>query len=458
MALEPVRSRGSERAFALPAKKPKPTTAARTIRHGGRDLRIPVLSAPVGPDTPALKAKYPGMNQPADLAIVDYYLSAIEAIKAIGPEKSQNSMGISRLFGIVEKNVRWEDRNAAIKDLHMHLDEIADREEKDLGIIKPDLPAAKVVGTWRALVDLGDTAEKLLGDAKNPGHTKYIHTGPFDHSAFARGYREEFNKVPPGGIFKLLHMMETDGHVIDIRWMAYMLATCYTETKMTFRPIDEDRQGDLGWRKVKDPDTKKVVKDPVTGKVLKVHRGYRDYYLPARVKKLPDGRARLTEQDGDQYIINGNGHGFNPVGADLAARMAAKEKVLGAPVTGAAAKDVYLKDDGVERKYFGRGYVQVTWWTAYAEAGWALGRGLDFLLNPELVKEPRTSYKIMSLGMRTGTIFANGQTFGKFICGGHCDYYNARQMVNSHSGAHQIADHALKFERILLASKYTLLA
>jgi hypothetical protein len=441
----------------MSARRTKPVTAASVIRHGGRQLKIPLLSAPIGPETPAVKARFPRLNQPADLAVVDYYLSAIEAVKALGPQKPASSMGASRLFGIIEKNVRWEDRAAAIKGLQANLDEIADLEERTLGIIKPDSGKVGVIGTWRALVDLGDTAEMLLGDATQPGPMQYIHTGPFDHGLFASGYQEAFARTPPPGIFELLRMMELDGHVVDIRWMAYMLGTCLVETGKTFRPIDEHGKGDLGWRKVIDKQTKKPVIDANTGLVVKVHRGYKRYYLPVKVQLVEGGKALVTEQDGDQFLINPDGHGFSAVGGELAQRMANHVKVIGASAAG-PLNETYQNAGGVERKYFGRGYVQVTWWSGYAEAGWALGRKLEFLLNPELVKEPRTAYKIMSHGMRTGQIFANGQTFARFICGSHCDYFNSRQMVNGHSGAQEIADHALAFEQILLASKHSVLA
>lgn len=392
-----------------------------------------MLSAPVGAESPALKAKYSRLNQPADLAIVDYYLSAIEAVKTLGPQKSQNEMGLTRLFGVVAKDIPWADRSAAIKALQTQLPEIADPEEKELGLIKPDVLGPRV-GTWRAIVDLGDAAEQLLGDAATPGATKYIHTGIFDRSAFARKFQAEFKSTAPQALFQLLGMMEQDSYIIDIRWMAYMLGTCSVETGRTFAPVDEIGKGDLGFRT--DPLTKQ-----------KIPREKKPYYLPVKVKRLPDGRARITEQDGDQFFINADGGGTTRVG----------NAIQGSKAT-APMSDAYRNDDGAELRYYGRGYVQVTWWNGYAEAGAALHRNLDFLFAPELVKDPATAYKIMSIGMRTGTIFANNQKFAKFICGGHCDYFNARQMVNGLSGAQEVADRAMAFERILLGSKYTFLA
>src|SRR5256885_315634 len=82
-------------------------------------------------------------------------------------------------------------------------------EEKQFGIIKPDVVGAKV-GTWRAVVDLGDTAEKLLGDAVTPGPMKYIHTGVFDRGAFSHAYERAFKDSPPHTLFDLLRMMEVD--------------------------------------------------------------------------------------------------------------------------------------------------------------------------------------------------------------------------------------------------------
>lgn len=417
----------------MAAKKPKPPSAVTVIRHGGRDLSVPVLSGPVGSESPAMKAKYSKLNQPADVALVDYYLSAIEAVKALGPQKSQNDMGLTRLFGVVAKNIPWGDRSAAIRALQTELLEIADPEEKELGLIKPDIAGPRV-GTWRVIVDLGDAAEKLLGDAATPGATKYIHTGIFDRSAFARKYQAEFKSTAPQALFQLLGMMEQDSYMIDIRWIAYMLGTCYIETGRAFSPVDEGGKGDLGFRT--DPHTKK-----------KISRGKKDYYLPVKVKRLPDGRARVTEQDGDQFLINADAGRFTPVGDAIRGSDAR------VPVS-----DAYRNDDGAELRYYGRGYVQLTYWNGYVEAGAALHRNLDFLFAPELVKGAATAYKIMSLGMRTGTIFANNQKLAKFICGGHCDYFNARQMVNSFSGAQEVADLAMAFERILLASKYTFLA
>jgi hypothetical protein len=417
-------------------RKSKPKVKTNVIRHGGKDLPVPVLAGPVGAETPALRAKYPNMNQPQDLEIVDYYLSALEAVKSLGPAHSTSSLGFSRLFGIVSKNIPWADRAASIRALQAELPEITQGEEKQHGLIKPNGPSLL------ALVDLGDLAERLLGSGTTAGFQQYIHMGAFDRAALTREYMHEFKKrAAPAGLFRLMTMMELDPYVLDIRWMAYMLATASIETGWTFDPVDEKGKGDHG----------NVKSGPQKGKQRKLN-----YYLPVKVKRLPDGRARITEHDGDQFIMSPNGptktgEQYETVGDGERGAKAVN------PATNSliAPSSVYTKDDGVERRYFGRGYCQITWWNSYGAAGWVLGRGLDLLFNPELVKDPVVAYRIMSIGMRTGTMFANGMKIGRFIAGGHCDYYHARQMVNGMSGAQHIAEQAEKFERILLASKHS---
>jgi hypothetical protein len=97
--------------------------------------------------------------------------------------------------------------------------------------------------------------------------------------------------------------------------------------------------------------------------------------------------------------------------------------------------------------------VQLTWWSNYARAGIALGRGLELLLHPERVKEPKVAYELMSHGMRTGTIFANGHKLEHFMTAKKTDYEGARAMVNGKDHADDIAAVARQFEAVLRKSK-----
>lgn len=84
---------------------------------------------------------------------------------------------------------------------------------------------------------------------------------------------------------------------------------------------------------------------------------------------------------------------------------------------------------------FGRGYVQLTWWSNYVDAGVALKRGLDLLFDPLLAKDPQVAYDVMAHGMITGGGFANGRKLSDYIHGIKKDYVNARRMVNAGDAA-----------------------
>jgi hypothetical protein len=133
------------------------------------------------------------------------------------------------------------------------------------------------------------------------------------------------------------------------------------------------------------------------------------------------------------------------------------EKFEGAGIrgtkAGGAAHKTYVDDNGIEIAYFGRGYVQLTWWDNYATAGARLGRGLDFLLNPEAVKEIAIAYRLMSDGMCLGIGFSHGKTFARYFSGDSRDYIAARAMVNGVDCAAEIAKYAEAFEAVLLASR-----
>jgi hypothetical protein len=110
-------------------------------------------------------------------------------------------------------------------------------------------------------------------------------------------------------MFVLLGMIERDTQISDIRWTAYMLATAFKETvSPTLRQYPLRRKG-------------KLVVDKATGApvmrntypwlmqmrpVDEVGKGHtRDYYEAVKLVRLPDGRVRITEQDGDQFFGRG---------------------------------------------------------------------------------------------------------------------------------------------------------
>ena len=117
---------------------------------------------------------------------------------------------------------------------------------------------------------------------------------------------------------------------------------------------------------------------------------------------------------------------------------------------------LYASADGDEQFYYGRGYVQLTWWDTYASAGVWLGRGLEFLFNPDRTNEPDVAYAILATGMLTGRIFANGRKLSDYFNHAKTDYLHARNMVNPGAKAAEkesVAHIAEKFEAVLLASR-----
>ena len=102
--------------------------------------------------------------------------------------------------------------------------------------------------------------------------------------------------------------------------------------------------------------------------------------------------------------------------------------------------------------YYGRGYVQLTWYVNYKTMTNAWNKQhpnakIDFTAHPELLLIPEYAYWVMSYGMRNGSF--TGVSLSKYISGDKCDYLNARKIINSLDHAAEIAKAAEWFERTL---------
>ncbi|MCZ2136465.1 MAG: glycoside hydrolase [Burkholderiales bacterium] len=265
-------------------------------------------------------------------------------------------------------------------------------------------------------------------------------------------------------------MMQADPRITDLRWMAYMLATAFWEAAHTVSETIQVPKVGKGKKPILGPDNQPVMID----KQIKVWEVMvpideisvakkRRYKAPVKVKKIDSddaallaklskkfsganilGGAWIVEKDGDQFVVA-------PPGTEI---WRSKSAAVGATFAGAASS-TYTKFHGDEHAYFGRGYVQLTWWNNYVSAGTAIGRGLDLLFDPSLVKEPQTAYDVMAHGMLTGAGFANKHKLSDYIIGSKTDYFNARKMVNSADSAsyQPIADSAVLFEEMLIEAK-----
>lgn len=287
--------------------------------------------------------------------------------------------------------------------------------------------------------------------AKRPD---YRLLGGIDRAIFQTEFTSQFSKsarysaAAMPDMLVLLGLLEADANINDVRWAAYMLATVMWETTS---PTTVSRQAVN--KKGKPLLDKKGLPIMVTERkwlmtmapVDEVGHGKgRKYHEPVKMKEMGDGSVRITEQDGDQFKATAAG-GVSPL---------TKGAVMGTKDGGAAVK-AYDDDDGAEQAFYGRGYVQLTWWSNYAKAGAAIGRGLDLLLDPELVKSPEIAYALMSHGMSTGGGFANGHKFSQYFNGTVTNYAGARRMVNGQDHAADIAAIAAKFEAILLKARRT---
>lgn len=109
------------------------------------------------------------------------------------------------------------------------------------------------------------------------------------------------------------------------------------------------------------------------------------------------------------------------------------------------------------KKYYGRGYIQISWEDNYQLADQNLGLGCTLVADPERAKEPAIAYKIASLGMKEGWFEKrHNYKLSDFIIGSACDYYNARKIVNPYDSKTfgEIEGYARTFEAILRASMF----
>lgn len=98
--------------------------------------------------------------------------------------------------------------------------------------------------------------------------------------------------------------------------------------------------------------------------------------------------------------------------------------------------------------FYGRGFVQLTWYENYDKAGKKLGQ--DFLNHPEKVMDLDNATKIMFMGMEEG--WFTGKKLSKYFNATTEDWKNARRIINGLDRATEIAEYSKKFYSALEAS------
>lgn len=98
---------------------------------------------------------------------------------------------------------------------------------------------------------------------------------------------------------------------------------------------------------------------------------------------------------------------------------------------------------------YGRGYVQLTWDYGYAKADKELGLNGALIHNYDLALEPDIAAKIAVRGMLEG--WFTGRKLADYITPTHCDFVNARRVINGTDRADMIALYAGSFQAALAA-------
>jgi putative chitinase len=97
--------------------------------------------------------------------------------------------------------------------------------------------------------------------------------------------------------------------------------------------------------------------------------------------------------------------------------------------------------------YYGRGYVQLTWYDNYLTQDDKLELHEQLVKDADLALAPNIAKKIILFGMADGDF--TGKGLGEFFTGDKTDWYNARTIVNGHDRADDIAAYAEQFHNAI---------
>lgn len=95
--------------------------------------------------------------------------------------------------------------------------------------------------------------------------------------------------------------------------------------------------------------------------------------------------------------------------------------------------------------YYGRGFVQLTWYENYDAMGKQLG--IDLLNNPDLMLNMKYSIDAMFIGMTKGMF--TGKKLSDYFTDSKTDWVNARRIINGTDAAEKIANYAKIFYNAL---------
>jgi len=102
------------------------------------------------------------------------------------------------------------------------------------------------------------------------------------------------------------------------------------------------------------------------------------------------------------------------------------------------SRQPYTDTDAI---FYGRGFVQLTWYENYDRAGKELG--VDMLHQPELALDLTIASKVMFLGMTEG--WFTGKSLKDYFNPGKEDWVNARRIINGLDKAQLISSYGLHY-------------
>lgn len=99
---------------------------------------------------------------------------------------------------------------------------------------------------------------------------------------------------------------------------------------------------------------------------------------------------------------------------------------------GVIRKNYALRNPVTGQRYYGRGFVQLTWRENYVKTGDALG--VDLENNPDLMLDGEISAKAIVWGMHTGAYRKRKSLASVIKAGTEAEYVAARDMINGDTG------------------------
>ena len=91
--------------------------------------------------------------------------------------------------------------------------------------------------------------------------------------------------------------------------------------------------------------------------------------------------------------------------------------------------------------FYGRGFVQLTWYENYQRAGKELG--IDLIQHPELALDLKYATQIMFTGMIEG--WFTGKNLSNYFAGTKEDWLNARRIINGTDKASLVASYGTQY-------------